>query len=144
MGGSDAGFTFYVKNGKLCYTHNYVMLDVYRVESAVDVPAGRHKLRYEFEPTGKPDLAIGKGSPGKAQLYIDGKLVGETAFPVTVPLMFGLSGGVQVGRNEGSPVTSDYAPPFAFTGTIHNVVIDVSGDLIKDDEAQAKMILARQ
>ena len=32
--------------------------------------------------TDKPDIAHGKGAPGKGQLYIDGKLVGQGA-PVT-------------------------------------------------------------
>jgi arylsulfatase len=26
------------------------------VRSKDDVPAGRHELRFEFEPTGKPDI----------------------------------------------------------------------------------------
>ena len=143
-GGSDAGFSFYVKDRKLHYAHNYVMLAVYGVSSTVDVPDGRHVLRYEFEPTAKPDPAHGKGSPGRAQLYIDGTLVGQSDFPVTVPLAFGISGGFQVGKNGGSPVTSDYEPPFAFTGKIYDVTVDVSGDLIQDREADAKMILARQ
>jgi arylsulfatase len=26
------------------------------------VPAGRHELRFEFEPTGDPDIAHGKGT----------------------------------------------------------------------------------
>ena len=40
------------------------------------VADGRHELRFEFEPTGKPDLAHGKGTPAHAQLYVDGKLAG--------------------------------------------------------------------
>ena len=38
VGGSDAGFVFYVKNRKLFYAQNYVMLAVYSVESSTDVP----------------------------------------------------------------------------------------------------------
>ena len=38
----------------------------------------------------------------------------------------------------------DYAAPFEFTGTIHRVTIDVSGDLIVDTDAEMKAILARQ
>jgi hypothetical protein len=34
--------------------------------------------------------------------------------------------------------------PFAFTGTIDHVTIDVSGELIKDDEAELRSHLARQ
>ncbi len=38
------------------------------------VPEGRHRLRFEFEPTGSPDFAVGKGAPGRFQLYVDGEL----------------------------------------------------------------------
>jgi putative membrane protein len=37
----------------------------------------------------------------------------------------------------------DYKPPFTFTGKIHGITVDVSGDLIKDDERALKAILAR-
>ena len=36
-----------------------------------------HELRFEFEPTGEPDMPHGKGAPGRLQLYVDGALVGE-------------------------------------------------------------------
>jgi hypothetical protein len=35
-----------------------------QVESNVPVPEGRHKLRFEFEVTGKPGVKNGKGAPG--------------------------------------------------------------------------------
>ncbi|MEY3827653.1 MAG: hypothetical protein RLZZ148_2473, partial [Cyanobacteriota bacterium] len=38
----------------------------------------------------------------------------------------------------------DYEPPFQFTGKIHTVVVDVTGELIKDSEAELRAILARQ
>jgi arylsulfatase len=108
------------------------------------IPEGRHQLRFEFEVTGEPDIAKGKGTPGRAQLYIDGKLVGDADIPVTTPLALGLGNGVNVGIAPGSPITPDYEPPFQFTGKIHTVVVDVTGELIKDSEAELRAILARQ
>jgi arylsulfatase len=35
-------------------------------------------------------------------------------------------------------------PPFTFTGEIHSVTIEVSGDLIEDDEATLRRLMARQ
>ena len=46
--------------------------------------------------------------------------------------------------DSGAPVTPKYKPPFPFTGAIHSVTVDVSGELIKDTEAEVRMILARQ
>ena len=143
-GGNDSGYSFYVKGNKLHWVHNYVAKEFYHVESVETVPEGRHKLRFEFEVTGQPDIARGKGAPGRAQLYIDGKLVGQADVPVTTPLALGLTSGVRSGSAPGAPVTPDYEPPFEFTGTIYSVTVDVSGDLIQDTEAEMRQIMARQ
>ncbi len=115
----------------------------YTVSSADPLPAGRRQLRFEFEPTGQPDLAAGKGAPGRAQLYVDGQLVGNAEFPVTTPVGFN-PGGLTCGANPGSPVVPDYQPPFKFTGTLHAVTVDLSGDIITDAEAEIRIVMARQ
>jgi len=144
QGGNDGGYTLYIKGGKLHYEHNYVGRDYYHVESDKEVPEGRHQLRFEFEVTGPPDIAQGKGAPGLGQLYFDGKLVGSAEIPVTTPLALGLTGGIVVGGDPGAPVSRDYEPPFRYTGTLFNVTVDVSGDLIEDDELTLRRHLARQ
>ncbi len=144
FGGVDGGYSFYVKDNKLQYVQNYVARDYLHVASTVPVPAGHHELRFEFEVTGKPDFANGKGTPGRAQLYIDGKLVGQAEFPHTTPFSLGLTGGITVGADPGAPVAPYYETPFEFTGTIHSVTFDVSGDLIQDSEAEMRILMARQ
>jgi arylsulfatase A-like enzyme len=144
QGGNDGGFSFYVQDGKLCYAYNYVGLKLYHVQSVEAVPPGRHKLRFEFEVSGKPDIENGKGAPGKGQLYLDGKLVGQGPIELTNCLSIGLLSSIFCGADPGAPVTSAYQRPFAFTGAIHSVTVDVSGELIKDTEAEVRMILARQ
>jgi arylsulfatase len=144
QGGIDGGYTLFIKDGKLRYTYNYVARTYYRVESNRPVPEGLHQLRYEFEVTGEPDILKGKGAAGRGQLYIDGELVGQVEMAVTNPIMLGLASGVAVGADGGAPVTDEYEPPFEFTGKIHKVVIDVSGELIRDTEAEMRAIMARQ
>lgn len=144
QGGIDGGYSFYVKDGKLQYIYNYVARNFYHVESNIAVPEGRHQLRYEFEVTGEPDILKGKGTPGRGQLYIDDKLVGQVDMPVTNPIMLGLASGVAIGADPGSPVTDKYDPPFAYTGKLYTVTMDVSGDLIVDTEAEMRSIMARQ
>ena len=68
------------------------------------VPEGHHTLRFEFEVTGKPDIANGKGAPGRGQLYIDDKLVGQGDIALTMPLTLGIVGGIVCGADIGSPV----------------------------------------
>jgi arylsulfatase len=143
-GDVQGGYSFYVKDGKLHYFYNYVGSSFCHVESNIPVPEGRHKLRFEFEVTGQPDVRNGKGAPGRGQLYIDDKLVGQVDIPLTMPLSLGLGGGIVCGADTGSPVTSEYKPPFKFTGTLYGVTIDVSGEHIKDEEAEMRKVMARQ
>jgi arylsulfatase len=143
-GGADSGYAFYMKDNKLHWVHNYVAREYFHVESVEPVPAGSHQLRFEFEVTDPPDIANGKGAPGRAQLYIDGVLAGQADVPVTTPLALGLTSGVVCGRAPGAPVSPDYEPPFTFTGTLHKVTVDVSGELIRDTEAEMRAIMARQ
>jgi arylsulfatase len=144
QGGNDGGYSLYVQDGKLRYAYNYVGRNRYDVESAEAVPAGRHQLRFEFEITGSPDIAHGKGAPGRGQLYIDGKLVGQSDIALTNPLAIGLLSAIVCGADQGAPVTPRYKPPFPFTGTIHRVTVDVSGELIKDTAAEMRIAMARQ
>jgi arylsulfatase A-like enzyme len=143
-GDVQGGYTFFVKDGKLQYGYNYVGSEFYRVTSKAAIPEGRHKLRFEFEPTGKPDIPNGKGAPGRVHLYVDGKAVGEGKIPLTIPLCLGLGGGIVCGAESGGAVIPDYQPPFEFTGTIHSVTVDVSGDFTKDAEAEMRLVMAHQ
>ena len=143
QGTAAGGYSFFIKDGKLRYVHNYVSRSLHTVESDDVVPTGKHKLRFEFEPTGKPDIQHGKGAPGRMQLYVDGTLVGNADADVTTPFVFN-PGALTCGANPGSPVTPEYEGPFTFTGTLHSVTLDVSGDLITDPEAELRAHLARQ
>ena len=46
---------------------------------------------------------------------------------VTTPFVLN-PGALTCGANPGSPVTDDYASAVKFTGTIHSVTVDVSGE----------------
>jgi hypothetical protein len=148
QGGSEGGYSFYVQNNRLCYVHNYVQRDYYYVRSESPLPSGRHKLRFQFEATGEPDLARGKGTPGRGHLFIDSEPAGSADIPVTIPITMGLTAGVNIGVNSGSPITPEYRVPFIFTGKIHNLTVDVSGEIIGDaetkKESHMRMVMARQ
>jgi arylsulfatase len=143
QGGVAGGYVFYVKDDKLHYLLNYLGLEQFTVTSSVDVPEGMSTLRYEFEPTGVPDIREGLGAPGRGQLYIDGELVGNTEFWTSVPITFGIE-GLSCGYDFGEAVTHEYETPFTFTGLIKQVTVDISGDLIEDDDAIARKLMAQQ
>ena len=84
---------------------------------------------------------------GTLTLYIDDKAVGSARSRPS-PGKFSLVGeGLNVGKDEGEPVTDDYAGkgPFEFIGgTIKEVVVDVSGEPYVDLEKEAVAIFARE
>ena len=83
---------------------------------------------------------------GTLSLYIDKEKVGEAKIK-TQPGKFSLAGeGLNIGRDGGEPVTADYPgdAPWAFTGgTIHKVIIDVSGEPVVDLQKEAQAAFAR-
>ena len=58
--------------------------------------------------------------------------------------MLGPGGVFVCGADTGSPVRDKHQPPFKFAGTLYGTTVDVSGELIKDDEHAMKVIIARQ
>jgi arylsulfatase A-like enzyme len=143
QGTAAGGYSLFLKDGRLHYVHNYLGRSLHRVTSPDPVPTGTHELRFEFEPTGQPDMPHGRGAPGRLQLYIDGTLVADADTPVTTPFVLN-PGALTCGANPGSPVTPDYASPYRFTGTVHKVTVDVSGQLITDTESEMRVAMARQ
>jgi arylsulfatase len=144
MGSGTGGYALFIQDRTLHYTYNYVASQEFLISSRVAIPEGLVEVQFKFAPTAKPDVHNGKGSPGNVELHVNGKLVGEGKLPVTDPLIFSLGGGLTVGRATGSPITSRFKNPFAFTGTINKVVVDVSGDLIVDKESEMRTVLAHQ
>jgi len=62
-----------------------------------------------------------------------------------VPRRFGVgSGSLRVGDDAGISVTERYEPPFAFTGTLHRVTIEVDGEEDRDPEAEARIAMQSQ
>jgi arylsulfatase len=145
QGGRFGGYAFGLKNNKLHYVHNYLGVARYVISSDRVVAPGAHTLAFAFEKTGEPDIRSGKGAAGIGRLYIDGEQVGEGEIPVTVPVTYALTGGgLTCGRSEGTPVIEGYAPPFAFTGTLKRVVVDVSGAPVRDLEREGRIAMAVQ
>jgi arylsulfatase A-like enzyme len=143
-GGGTGGYTLYIKDRKVSYVYNYMGTKQFRITSEEDVREGDVTITYEFETTGKPDTRNGKGAPGKGKLLISGKQVGEVDMDVTVPLLFSIE-GMSCGWDYGDGVDKQiYKPPFRFTGTIKRVAFDLSGEAIKDAEAETRKALAKQ
>jgi arylsulfatase len=117
LGGRFAGFSFFVQNNRLHFVYNYFGLERYTVTSSEPLPTGAAKLRMEFTSS-----ELGKGV---AAIFINDRKVGEAPIPRTVPIVYGTSEGLTAGRDPATPVTESYQSPFAFTGTLKKVVMQV-------------------
>jgi arylsulfatase len=66
---------------------------------------------------------------GSGRLRVDGKVVAEGKLEHTVPLRFTGDSGMDVGRDNGLPVSPGYyyylRRPFAFEGTIERVTFEL-------------------
>ena len=125
LGGRFGGFSFFVQKSRLSYAYNWVGLEEFTVTSTEPAPVGSVKLGVEFS-------AAGPGS-GTATLFINGKNVGEGKVERLVPITFGLSEGLTIGRDPSTPVTESYQSPFEFTGKIKKVVMELKEDVKQAD-----------
>jgi arylsulfatase len=117
VGGRFAGYSFFVQNNRLQFVYNYFGAERYVITATEPLPKGAAKLRLEFTNTGE--------NQGAAALFINDRKVGAGAVPKTVPLTFGLSEGITTGRDPATPVSETYQAPFAFTGKLKKVVLEV-------------------
>jgi arylsulfatase len=124
FGGEFGGWSLFLREGKLHYVHNYLKIEEYSVASSSAVAPGRHTLGVRFTPTGKnskPDFFT-----GDVTLSIDGQAVGETRGIRCGATYCSMTGyGLVIGRNIGTPVSHTYEAPFAFTGQLAKVTVDV-------------------
>jgi arylsulfatase len=140
-GGRFGGYSLYVQGGKLRYAYNYLGKSCHTVVSDIDVPSGACELGFSFEKTGKQPFGAG----GVARVYVNGKLAGEGEIPRTVPFLFALGESLQCGRDEGNPVSEDYASPYEFTGVLRRVIVDLDAtEPPRDIEQEARIEMARQ
>ena len=118
-GGAAGGYTLYINDRKPVYEYNYMAHVRYKVTSSETLSAGSANVRVEFTYEG------GIGNGGTATLFINDKKVGEGRIDKTCPSRFGPE-TFDVGRDNGSPVSEEYQPPFAYAGDIKKVEIHIA------------------
>jgi arylsulfatase len=112
-GTENAGFSFFVQDGKLVFDYNAFGVHEI-VVSDRDVPVGSSVVGLQVRRTGR--------STGTAAVLIDGELCGKTDLPLLMLVISSV--GPSVGYDHGSPVSERYRSPFAFSGRLHRVDID--------------------
>ncbi len=119
------GFSLYVEGGRLRYTYSFMGLKIDDLVAPERLPEGRVQVRYEFTADAPGKLGTG----GTHRLLVAGEPVAEGKLEHGVPLRFSGYAGLDVGRDNGLPVSPGklyyLRAPFPFEGTIEKVVFDL-------------------
>ena len=143
-GGISGGFSLFIKDGRLHWEHNYYNEVHYRAASTDTIPPGHHVLSAEV----KVDKQGKFGTGGTVTLRLDKNKIGEGRFEQQVAGYFTVNETFDVGCDTVSPVSDLYQSPFAFTGTILRVMVDITEasfeDLAAHHEMRARLAMATQ
>jgi arylsulfatase len=146
LGGRFGGYGLYLLKGKPVFTYNLVDLERFRWEGPEALAAGKHTIVFDFKYDGP---GFGKG--GSGVLSIDGKEAATKTIPHTIPFLMSIDETFDVGIDTRTPVDdNDYQVPFAFTGTINKLTINLkpapmSAEQQKEwDEAARRVNLAAE
>jgi len=125
-GGGSAGYTLYVKDGKVVYEYNFFGRARHRVVSDIPLPTGNVEVVLDYAQ--KPFKPFVETTGGPAKLFINGKPAGEGEIENVTPGRCSATETLDIGMDLGSTVSMDYRDkaPFAFTGTINTVKIDLT------------------
>jgi hypothetical protein len=120
-GGLTGGYGIYLRDGKATFVYNMLAIERFTIVSD-PLPKGKVALAVYLKYEG----SLGeRGKPATVTILANGKKIGEGKLPKTIPLQLGLGEGVDVGMDTGSAVDFTYRLPFAFTGKIRKVAVEL-------------------
>ena len=119
QGGRFAGWSFFLADGKPTYAYNYTNTAHYIIQSREKLPPGKSTIRFNFDYDG------GVGAGGIGKLFINDQQVAEGRVDKTIAYRLALDETFDVGRDTGTPVVDTYQVPFAFTGNLQQVSLEL-------------------
>jgi arylsulfatase A-like enzyme len=131
------GWSLQVLDGRLRYVHNLYGKSLDVIESDVVVGSGAHTLGFRYE---KVD-----DEGGRAELLVDGEVVGAGVVPKFTPTRYNNTGaGLSCGYELGPSVGAGYDAPFRWNSTLHAVVVEVTGEPRVDPLKEFERIMTEQ
>jgi arylsulfatase A-like enzyme len=126
QGGRQGGWTLYIKDGLVTFETNSFGHLSGSLASSEGLTPGKAKVVVEVTPAGSGEggqRGFRRSIPMMARLAVNGKIAGELKLTVAAS---GASGDtLDIGSDLVSPVSPKYACPFAFTGKVESVTIDL-------------------
>jgi arylsulfatase len=127
------GFALWVDDkGHLVHTYQFLGVETYKQVATEPIPTGDVKVKMLFEiDEPKP------GSGGAVSLWADDRQIGEGRLDHTCAMLFTTYAGMDMGRDNGGVVDDAYEDkaPYAFTGTLRNVVFDLKPMALEAQQA---------
>ncbi len=133
-GTQNSGISVFVLGDRLIVDYN-AFDDHTILESDIEVPDGESLLTARFRR--------GEGMAGSIEVAVDGTEAGRADTALFMRMISSV--GASVGLDHGSAVSSRYQSPFPFTGTLHEVEIQlVARPSAGTAEAEARAEMSRQ
>ena len=119
-GGITGGYGLYLRDGKPTFVYNLLSVDRPTFTAKDALPKGKSKIVVDFVYEGG---GLGKG--GTITMTANGIKISEGRLERTVPVAFSIQEGFDIGIDVGSTVDFSYNLPFAFTGKIEKVTVEL-------------------
>ncbi len=119
-GGDGGGFSLFLKDGKPMLTYNFFRRQIITIASPTALAQGTASIVLKFDYDGG-----GRGKGAQITLLVNDHQVDQAHLAQTVPAAFSFEDTFDVGEDSASPV-GDYESPFAFTGTIDRIDLDLA------------------
>jgi arylsulfatase len=132
-GGLEGGYGLYLRDGRPTFVYNFLSVERFTFTAKSALPKGKHTLVVDFKYDGG-----GMGKGGEITLTADGKNIASGRLPKSIPIQFSLGEGLDIGMDIGSPIDFTYELPFAFTGRIEHVTIELGASEAAQTKAKAK------
>ncbi|MDB5273987.1 MAG: arylsulfatase [Chitinophagaceae bacterium] len=117
-GGLSSGISFFIQNGKPVFVYN-TGVERYTIASTQFVAPGKAQIKFDFNFTKAEPSGSGIGT-----LYINDVKVGEGKVDRTIPSIYAHE-GLNLGFDDLTPVADTYKAPFAFTGKLNKIILDL-------------------
>ncbi len=137
QGSSLGGWSLYLLDGRLTYTHNLYGKTRQTIATPTLVTHGEHVAVFCFDKD--------RRDGGSASLSLDDGQVVSINIDHVPPAGFnGVGAGLTCGYEWGPSVGVGYEAPFAFRGRIESAVIEALGPKVRDPLAEIEAILSQQ
>jgi arylsulfatase A-like enzyme len=124
-GGLEGGYGLYIRDGVPTFVYNFLGIDRPTFTGTDPLSKGKTTLVVDFAYDGG-----GMGKGGTITMTANGKKVAGGRMERTIPIQLSVGEGLDIGMDVGSPVDFTYKLPFAFTGKIDNVTVDLKPEKV--------------